>query len=246
MADKVLVVEGLKKKYNNNKDFTIKGISFSCEKGEVVGIVGRNGAGKSTTIKCITGLHDYTEGDIFVAGFDMRKEPIKAKYHLGYVPDVSLAFDKMTGIEYLNFIADIFGVDSESRKRRIEYLDGLFGLNEALYRLINSYSHGMRQKVSVMASILSEPELWILDEPLTGLDPQTSMALKKLMQEYAKEGHTVIFSSHNLDVVEKICDRVLIISDGNLVKDMSRSEIDSLDCSLEEYFVNNHFYGEEL
>lgn len=246
IGKEVLVVKDLKKRYNKNADFTVKGLSFVCHEGEVVGIVGRNGAGKSTTIKCITGLHPFDEGEISICGFDIVKEPIKAKYHLGYVPDVSLAFDKMTGIEYLNFIADIFGIDSDVRKERIEKLDSAFGLNNALYRLINSYSHGMKQKISVMASILPEPDLWILDEPLTGLDPQTSSVLKKLMKDYATKGHTVIFSSHNLDVVEKLCDRVIIISEGSLVKDMDRAEIEALGTSLEEYFVNNTFDGDDL
>ena len=244
MSKEILIVKGLMKKYNQNTDYTIKDLSFVARAGEVVGIVGRNGAGKSTTIKCITGLHPFDEGQINITGYDVVKNPIEAKYHLGYVPDVSLAFDKMTGIEYLNFIADIFDISEEERKERISELDSAFGLGEALNRLINSYSHGMKQKISVMASILPEPDLWILDEPLTGLDPQTSSALKKMMVDYAGKGHSVIFSSHNLDVVEKLCDRVIIISNGRLVKDMTRKEVDSLGVSLEDYFVNNTFDGD--
>lgn len=243
MDREILIVKDLKKKYKQNTVCTIKGLSFVAKSGEVVGIVGRNGAGKSTIIKCITGLHPFDEGEIIISGYNVVKNPIEAKYHLGYVPDVSLAFDKMTGIEYLNFIADIFDVGEEERRERISELDSAFGLGDALYRLINSYSHGMRQKISVMASILPEPDLWVLDEPLTGLDPQTSSVLKKMMVDYAGKGHSVIFSSHNLDVVEKLCDRVIIISNGRLVKDMTREEVDSLGVSLENYFVNNTFDG---
>ena len=246
MSREVLVVKNLNKRYNDNVNYTVKNMSFSCMAGEVVGIVGRNGAGKSTTIKCITGLHDFEEGQIIINGFDIMQNPIEAKYNIGYVPDVSLAFDKMTGREYLNFIADIFGIDNDKRAERIESLDKAFGLGFALNRLISSYSHGMKQKISVMASILPEPDLWILDEPLTGLDPQTSSVLKKLMQQYAKDGHTVIFSSHNLEVVEKICDRVIIISEGALVKDLDKNAIDNLGMSLEEYFVTNTFESEEV
>lgn len=238
MEEMVLDVNSLKKRYNKNADFTLKGINFNIKKGEIVGMVGRNGAGKSTTIKSITGLIPFEEGSIKICGYDIDKEPIEAKKRFGYVPDVSMAFDKMTGMEYLNFIGDIYKVSKEDRQSRIKELDDCFKLNEALNRLISSYSHGMKQKISVMASLLFEPTLWILDEPLTGLDPQTSSGLKKYMLSYAKKGNTVLFSSHNLDVVEKICTRVLFINHGELVKDIEMAEFLKKEESLEDYFIS--------
>lgn len=238
MGDIVLEVNALKKKYNKNADFTIKGVSFKIEAGEIVGMVGRNGAGKSTTIKSITGLIPFEEGEIKICGYNIDSEPIEAKKRFGYVPDVSMAFDKMTGMEYLNFIGDIYKVDKVKREAQIKELDDCFKLNEALGRLISSYSHGMKQKISVMASLLFEPKLWILDEPLTGLDPQTSSGLKKYMLSYAKKGNTVLFSSHNLDVVEKICTRVLFINKGELVEDLKMGEFAKKGEALEDYFIN--------
>ena len=235
--EKILEVKDLRKKYKGNDYYSLKGATFDCFLGEVVGMVGKNGAGKSTIIKCITGLIPYSEGSIKVGGKEVKSEPTETKRQIGFVPDVSFAFEKMTGMEYINFVADVYGVSLEERKKRIELYQNEFKLGDKIFNLISSYSHGMKQKISVMSSIISKPKLWILDEPHTGLDPQTTLALRNFMKNYAKEGNCVIFSSHNLDIVEKICDKVIIINNGELVSQIDMASFKKSGKSLEEYFV---------
>lgn len=235
--EKVLEVKDLKKKYKGNDYHSLKSATFDCYLGEVVGMVGKNGAGKSTILKCITGLIPYTEGEIKVLGIDNKQNPTEVKKNIGFVPDVSFAFEKMTGMEYINFVADVYNVTKEERELRIKEFQDKFNLGDKIFNLISSYSHGMKQKVSVMASIVSNPKLWILDEPHTGLDPQTTLALRNFMKEYAMKGNCVIFSSHNLDIVEKICDKVIIINNGELVANIDMKEFKKTGQSLEEYFI---------
>lgn len=237
-SNKILEVKNLKKKYKGNDYYSLKGATFECCLGEVVGMVGKNGAGKSTIIKCITGLIPYSEGTVNVGGFEVKEKPTETKKLIGFVPDVSFAFEEMTGMEYINFVADIYGVAQNDRIERIKLFQNKFKLGDKIFNLISSYSHGMKQKISVMASIISNPKLWILDEPHTGLDPQTTLELRNYMKEYAEKGNCVIFSSHNLDIVEKICDKVIIINNGELISLIDMAKFKNSGKSLEEYFIN--------
>ena len=238
MEKVVLNVNNLGKSYNKGKTFTVSDVNFTVNEGQIVGLVGRNGVGKSTIIKSITGILPFEKGEAIIAGYNIEKDQIMAKKNLGYVPDVSNAFDKMTGMEYLNFVADIFKVDKAARERKIGYFQKFFPLGESIHKLIGSYSHGMRQKVSIMASLLSDPKLWILDEPITGLDPQTANCLIEFMKQYAKSGRAVLFSSHNLDVVQKVCDKIVIINNGKVVSDINVQEFKKTsNISLGKYFM---------
>ncbi len=235
----VVNIQGLCKKYGKKLDYAISDINIRCYAGEIVGLLGKNGAGKSTTIKCLTGFFPFDEGTIEICGHDIKTDPIGAKKHLGYVPDNRAMFDKMTGIEYVNFIADIHGTPIEDREARIEEMQDMFKLGDKIYDMISSYSHGMRQKICIMSSLIHRPSLWLLDEPLTGLDPQTAKALRDYMQKYKEEGNSVLYSSHNLDAVEKTCDRAYIINKGKLVADIDIKEFlaNNPDRSLEDAFI---------
>ena len=195
----------------------LKGVSYTINKGEIVGFLGPNGAGKTTTIRMITGILNPDEGDILIDGNSIKTNPIEAKKAIGFVPDSPDMFLRLKGIEYLNFMADVYEVPVETRKQKIEELTKKFEIYDDLNSQIQSYSHGMRQKIVICGALLSEPKNWILDEPMTGLDPKSSYDLKEMMKEHAKSGKTVFFSTHVLEVAEKICDRVGIINKGKLV-----------------------------
>lgn len=238
MKKVVLNVNNLKKTYNKGKTYAVNNVDFYVLEGQIVGLVGKNGAGKSTIIKSITGVLPFESGHISILDYDINSQAIQAKKNLGYVPDVSNAFDKMTGMEYLNFVADIFKINKNERVKKIEEFQQHFSLGESIHKLISSYSHGMKQKISLMASLMPSPKLWILDEPTTGLDPQTTLNLLNYIQEYAKKGNAVVFSSHNLDIVEKICDKLIIINHGELVANVNISELKKHNnCELEKYFM---------
>ncbi len=238
MENVVLKVDGLYKSYNNEKSYYVKDINFEITAGKIVGLVGKNGAGKSTIIKSITGILPFEKGSIKIMGYDIKKESILAKKNLGFVPDVCYAFSQMTGLEYINFIADIFETSKKDREERLNKMLEFFPLGQSIHKLISSYSHGMKQKISIMASLISSPKLWILDEPITGLDPQTSFNLIECMRNYAKEGNAVLFSSHNLDIVEKLCDSAIVINSGKEVANIDIQEFKKLsEKSLEEYFM---------
>lgn len=239
LRTEIVKIEGLYKKYAKTADYTIKDINIKCYAGEIVGLLGKNGAGKSTTIKCLTGYFPFDKGTIEICGNNVRTEPVKAKMNLGYVPDDRAMFDKMTGIEYVNFIADIHGTPMEDRIVRIEEMQEIFKLGRAINNMISSYSHGMRQKICLMASLIHRPKLWLLDEPLTGLDPQTAKALRDYMKTYKDQGNAVLYSSHNLDAIEKTCDRAYIINNGRLVESIDIKEFlqNSGGVSLEEAFI---------
>lgn len=196
---------------------TIENINLKINNGEIFGFLGPNGAGKTTTIKMITGILDINEGQILIDGKDIEKEPIEAKKKFGYVPDNPEMFLKLKGIEYLNFIADIYEVSEEERKEKIENLSKRFEINKALNNKIESYSHGMKQKVIIIGALLHSPNNLIIDEPMTGLDPKSTFELKKIMRENANLGHAVFFSTHILDVAEKLCDKIGIINKGKLI-----------------------------
>lgn len=237
--DLIVEIKGLYKKYAKAADFVIYDINIECRPGEIVGLLGKNGAGKSTTIKCLTGFFPFDKGEIRICGHDIKTEPVKAKMNLGYVPDNRAMFDKMTGTEYINFIADLHKTPVEDRIARIDEMQKIFVLGDKIDALISSYSHGMRQKICLMASLIHQPKLWLLDEPLTGLDPQTSKALREYMQVYKAKGNGVLYSSHNLDAVEKTCDRAYIINKGRIVEDIVIADFkkNNPDKTLEEAFI---------
>jgi ABC-2 type transport system ATP-binding protein len=203
------------KSYNGNT-FAVKNLSLTVQNGEIFGFLGPNGAGKSTTIKMMTGIHSIDSGKILIDGKDIEKQPLEVKKNFGYVPDSPDMFLRLKGIEYLNFMGDMYEVPGDIRKERIKNLAERFDLYNVLNDQIQSYSHGMRQKIIMIGVLLHEPEVWILDEPLTGLDPKSAFILKQMMREHADKGKTVFFSTHVLEVAEKLCDRVGIINKGNL------------------------------
>ncbi|EJQ53724.1 MULTISPECIES: ABC transporter ATP-binding protein [Bacillus] len=211
----MIEITNVSKSYNGST-YAVKDLSLSVPSGEIFGFLGPNGAGKSTTIKMITGIHGVDKGTITINGKDIMKNPMEAKKTFGYVPDSPDMFLRLKGIEYLNFMADMYEVPKEVRQERIESLAKKFDLYNALSDQIQSYSHGMRQKIVIIGVLVHEPDVWILDEPLTGLDPKSAYILKEMMREHADKGKIVFFSTHVLEVAEKICDRVAIINKGNL------------------------------
>ena len=235
----MIQIENLSKSYNK-KEATIKNMNLEIKNGEIFGFLGPNGAGKTTTIKMITGILNIDQGDIKINGYSIIKDPIKAKQNFGYVPDNPDMFLKLKGIEYLNFMADIYEVKENERKNQIEKLSKIFELENVLNQKIESYSHGMRQKIVIIGSLLHNPDNWIIDEPMTGLDPKSTYELKKIMKGKAKNNQCVFFSTHILDVAEKICDRVGIIDKGELLfvgtLEEIRSELKE-NKSLEELFM---------
>jgi len=236
--EKLLEVNNLFKKYDSKSDYTIKDITLYGNAGEIVGLLGHNGAGKSTTIKCITGMHPYDKGEIRIAGNDLKDSPIEAKQNFGYVSDEFALFEKMTGFEYVNFMADIYGVSEEERARKIELFQSLFALGDAIHEQISSYSHGMKQKITIMGALIHNPKVFILDEPMTGLDPYTTNQLKNYFIKHSRENNLVLFSSHNLDIVEKLCNRVYIIDQGVILEEIDLKEFRKKGTNLEDYFLS--------
>ena len=234
----MLKISNLSKRYGNSTIKSVDNLSLELKPGEVFGFLGPNGAGKSTTIKSIVGILPFEEGKIEICGIDLRKDPIKAKRNIGYVPDNHAVFERLTGREYVNHIANLYDVPVKQMEEISEYYVKLFKLEHAFDNPIKSYSHGMKQKISVIAALVHKPKLWILDEPLTGLDPQSAYQLKQAMRKHAEEGNTVFFSSHILDVVENLCDRVCIIKKGELQGIYDLKELKSRGESLEELFMN--------
>lgn len=196
---------------------SVDSLNLEIKDGEIFGFLGPNGAGKTTTIKMITGILDIDEGDILIDKKSIVQNPLEAKKNFGFVPDSPDTFLRLKGIEYLNFIADIYEVETKVRKEKIEDLAKQFGIYENLNDQIQTYSHGMRQKLLVISVLLHSPKNWILDEPMTGLDPKASFELKELMRRHASEGNSVFFSTHVLEVAEKLCDRIGIINKGKLI-----------------------------
>lgn len=209
-------ISNITKSYNGNYN-AVSNLNLEIRDGEIYGLLGPNGAGKTTTIKMITGIISPTSGKIEINGIDISKEPVRAKEQFGYVPDSPDMFLRLSGMEYLNFMADVYGVSKEERLLRIKEVSKRFEMELALGDKIHSYSHGMRQKVVLMGVLIHKPKVWILDEPMTGLDPKSAFTLKEMMREHADEGNTVIFSTHVLEVAEKVCDKVAIINKGQLI-----------------------------
>ena len=236
----MIEIKNVSKAYKKGEK-VVDNINLKINDGEIFGFIGQNGAGKTTTIKMITGILEIDEGDILIEGKNIAKEPIEAKMRLGLVPDSPDMFLKFKGIEYLNFIADCYKVSKEDRIEKIEKLAREFEIYDELENKIESYSHGMRQKIIIIGVLLHNPQNWILDEPITGLDPKSSFDLKNLMKEHARQGKTVFFSTHILEIAEKLCDRIAIINKGKIVFIGTMEELKNKygdKKSLEEIFLD--------
>ena len=233
----MLKITNLSKRYGNSTIKSVDNLSLELKAGEVFGFLGPNGAGKSTTIKSIIGILPFEEGEVEICGVDLVKNPLEAKQNIGYVPDNHAVFERLTGREYVNHIANLYGVSEQQMEEISNYYVKLFKLEHAFDNPIKSYSHGMKQKISVIAALVHKPKLWILDEPLTGLDPQSAYQLKLAMKKHAEQGNTVFFSSHILDVVENLCDRVCIIKKGQFKGIYEIQKLKEENKSLEELFM---------
>ncbi len=230
----MLVIEHLTKQYGSKK--AVDDLSLRIAPGEIYGFIGHNGAGKTTTLKSVAGILNYDQGEIRIDGIPIREKPLEAKKITAYIPDNPDLYDFMKGIEYLNFVADIFGVSPEARAERIRRYAGAFELTDDLAQPISAYSHGMKQKLAVTAALIHEPKLILMDEPFVGLDPKAAHILKGIMREICEAGGAIFFSTHVLEVAEKLCDKVAIIKDGKLIKSGTMEDVKG-DKSLESVFL---------
>ena len=230
----MLQIKNLTKSYGNVK--AVDDLSLEIRPGEICGFIGHNGAGKTTTIKCICGILPFEKGDIKVNGISVREDPLKCKKILSYIPDNPDIYEFMTGIQYLNFIADIYGVDSPVRQERIHRIADQLELTKDLNQSVGAYSHGMKQKLVIISALIHDPKLIIMDEPFVGLDPTASYQLKQLMREHCNQGGSIFFATHVLDVAEKLCDQVAIIKNGKLIRNGTMDEVKG-DSSLESVFL---------
>ncbi len=231
----MLKISNVTKKYKGGKT-AASNINIHVQAGDIYGFIGHNGAGKTTTIKCVVGIHDFDEGEILVNGISVKEEPMKCKEMMAYIPDNPDLYEYLTGIQYLNFVADVFGVSAKEREERIKKEADDFELTSALGDLISSYSHGMKQKLAIIGALIHNPKLLILDEPFVGLDPKASVTLKKKMHELCDAGSAIFFSTHVLDVAEKLCNKVAIIRKGEIITSGNTEEI-TVGGSLEEVFM---------
>lgn len=211
----MIEIANLSKVYNGTVK-AVDDLTFSVNDGEIVGFIGPNGAGKTTTIKMITGIMRPNTGKVQINGYDITEQPIEAKRIIGYISDNPDIFLKLTGLEYINFVADIYKINKRDRVERISYYTEQFGMKQVLGERMSSYSHGMRQKIMISAALVHNPEVWILDEPMVGLDPQAAYNLKQMMRKHADMGNSVLFSTHVLEVAEKLCDKVIVILQGKM------------------------------
>ena len=230
----MLNIEHLTKTYGEKK--AVDDLSLHIAPGEIYGFIGHNGAGKTTTIKACCGILQSDSGEVYIDGVSVKENPIAAKAKLAYIPDNPDLYEFMTGIQFLNFIGDVFGVSAEDRQARIRKYADLFELTNDLAQPISAYSHGMKQKLAVISALLHEPKLLIMDDPFVGLDPKASHILKELMRELCKNGGAIFFSTHVLEVAEKLCDKVAIIKGGKLIKSGTMEEVKG-DASLENVFL---------
>ena len=230
----MLKIKNYTKKYGDKT--VVDDLSLTIEPGEIYGFIGNNGAGKTTTIKACVGILKPDGGEILINGKNIAKDPIACKKEMAYIPDNPELYEYMSGNQYLNFVADIYGVDRATRQEQIQKYGELFGIDDALNRAIGTYSHGMKQKVALMAGFIHEPKLIIMDEPFVGLDPQAAFYVKEIMREFCKKGSSIFFSTHVLEVAEKLCDHIAIIKKGKLLKSGTMEEV-SGDESLESVFL---------
>ena len=236
----MLEIINYSKKYENGK-LAVDNISLTVEKGDLFAFIGHNGAGKSTTIKSVVGILPYEKGEIKINGISVKDNPVECKKMIAYIPDNPDLYESLTGIDYLNFISDVFEVSIDKRKNIIEKYATLFGIKDSLNNYIGSYSHGMKQKLAIISALVHEPKLLILDEPFVGLDPIASHAVKEVMREFCSNGGAIFFSTHVLEVAEKLCNKIAIIKEGKLVVTGNMDEV-TKNSSLEDVFLelSNH------
>ena len=211
-------------------------VSLSVMSGDIYGFIGHNGAGKSTTIRAVVGVLDFTEGEIYINGHSVKDDPVACKRITAYIPDNPDLYENLTGIQYLNFVADVFGINSAEREKSIRKYADLFELTNDLGDLISSYSHGMKQKLAIISALIHDPELLVLDEPFVGLDPKATFTLKEIMHDMCRKGTAIFFSTHVLDVAEKLCNKVAIIKRGRIIASGTMEELTE-GHSLEEAFL---------
>ena len=236
MSDNVmLAIKNYSKSYSEGKK-AADNVSLDVCSGDIYGFIGHNGAGKSTTIRAVVGVLDFTEGEIYIDGHSVKDEPLPCKQVTAYIPDNPDLYENLTGIQYLNFISDIFDISAEDREARIKKYADLFEITDALGDLISSYSHGMKQKVAIISALIHKPKLLVLDEPFVGLDPKATFTLKEIMHEMCREGTAIFFSTHVLDVAEKLCNKVAIIKHGRIIASGTMEELTE-GHSLEETFL---------
>lgn len=233
-----LILKNFSKRYSNSDVYAVKEANLEIEGGQIFGFLGPNGAGKSTIIKSIVGIQSITSGAIEVCGYDVEKQAIGAKLNIGFVPDHYALYENLTGREYINYIADLYNVSKEDRTARIDEYVARFNLNVAFDNQIKTYSHGMKQKITIMSALVHDPKVWILDEPLTGLDPESIFQVKECMKHHAEKGNIVFFSSHIIDVVERICDKIAIIKKGQIQTVKTIKEIEESGIPLEEFYLS--------
>lgn len=236
----MLKIEHLTKSYGEKK--AVDDLSLHIAPGEIYGFIGHNGAGKTTTLKSVVGIQQFDQGEIFVGGMSMQKDPLACKKQLAYIPDNPDLYEYMTGIQFLNFIADIFGISVQERQERIRNYADRFELTDDLAQSIAAYSHGMKQKLAIIAAWIHQPKLIVMDEPFVGLDPKAAHLLKGMMREICDQGGAIFFSTHVLEVAEKLCDKIAIIKAGRLIRFGTMEEVKG-DDSLEDVFLE--LEGEE-
>jgi len=234
-AQAMLRISHYSKAYGEGK-LAANDVSLAVMPGDIYGFIGHNGAGKSTTIRAVVGVLDFTDGEIFIDGHSVKAEPLACKRVTAYIPDNPDLYENLTGIQYLNFVADVFGIGAAERQERIAHYADLFEITPALGDLIGSYSHGMKQKVAIMSALIHEPKLLVLDEPFVGLDPKATFTLKEIMRDRCARGAAVFFSTHVLDVAEKLCNKVAIIKQGRIIAAGTMEELTE-GHSLEEAFL---------
>ena len=235
MGNAMLEIKGYSKTYGEGKK-AADSVTLTVESGDIYGFIGHNGAGKSTTIRAVVGVLDFTEGDIFIDGHSVKDDSMACKMVTAYIPDNPDLYENLTGIQYLNFIADVFSIGTDVREERIKEYADRFEITEALGDLISSYSHGMKQKLAIISALIHEPKLMVLDEPFVGLDPKASFTLKQIMHEMCEKGTAIFFSTHVLDTAEKLCNKIAIIKQGKIIASGTMEEL-THGQSLEEVFL---------
>ena len=231
----MIEIRNVTKKYGNKK--ALDNVSFNVNDGDIFAFIGHNGAGKTTLIKSIVGIHDFDEGDILIDGMSIKDKPVECKKLMAFVPDNPETYEHMKAIDYINFICDMYDVDTETREKNIKKYAKLFGMEDKLNDTIDSYSHGMKQKIVLISALAHDPKILIMDEPFVGLDPKAVFDIKEVLNEMVKDKKIVFYSTHILDVAEKLCSRVAIIKNGKLIKSGSMKEIKG-DKSLEKVFMD--------
>ena len=236
MGNIMLDIKGYTKVYGEGKK-AADDVNLTVESGDIYGFIGHNGAGKSTTIRAVVGVMDFTEGEIYIDGHSVKDESMECKKITAYIPDNPDLYENLTGIQYLNFVADVFGISVSDREARIKEYSDRFEITDSLGDLISSYSHGMKQKLAIISALIHEPKLLVLDEPFVGLDPKASFTLKQIMHEICEKGTAIFFSTHVLDVAEKLCNKIAIIKKGQIIASGNIAELTQGE-SLESVFLD--------